>query len=78
MTGPSGPTCTRICGQRPWPAQTPTLLAWVKAHRPEVYARAGTLCFAKDIIGWHLTGQRATEVSDMSGAGLLRLPEARL
>jgi L-xylulokinase len=65
-----------ICGQRPWPSQTPTLLAWVKTQRPEVYARAGTLCFAKDIIGWHLTGERATEVSDMSGAGLLRLPGA--
>ncbi|MFM2006059.1 MAG: L-xylulose/3-keto-L-gulonate kinase [Pseudomonadota bacterium] len=66
----------RICGQRPWPSQTPTLLAWVKARNPEVYARAGTLCFAKDIIGWHLTGQRATDVSDMSGAGLLRLPDS--
>jgi L-xylulokinase len=66
----------RICGQRPWPSQTPTLLAWVKAHQPNVYAQAGTLCFAKDIICWKLTGQRASEVSDMSGAGLLRLPEA--
>ena len=65
-----------ICLQRPWPSQTPVLLAWVKAQRPDVYARAGTLCFAKDIISWNLTGQRATEVSDMSGAGLLRLPEA--
>jgi L-xylulokinase len=65
-----------ICGQRPWPSQTPTLLAWVKAHQPELYARAGTLFFAKDIIGWHLTGERATEVSDMSGAGFLRLTDA--
>ena len=64
-----------ICGQRPWPSQTPTLLAWVKAHQPAIYARAGTLCFAKDIIGLHLTGQRASDVSDMSAAGLLRLPE---
>lgn len=72
----AGEALHAICLQRPWPAQTPTLLAWVKAHRPEVYAQAGTLCFAKDIIGFHLTGQRATEVSDMSGAGLLRLPEA--
>lgn len=71
-----GTELRRICGQRPWPSQTPTLLAWVKAYRPEVYARVGTLCFAKDVIGWHLTGQRATDVSDMSGAGLLRLPEA--
>jgi L-xylulokinase len=66
-----------LCGQRPWPAQTPTLLAWVKAHLPDVYARTGTLCFAKDIIGCNLTGRVASEVSDMSGAGLLRLPEAR-
>lgn len=72
----AGEALHAICLQRPWPAQTPALLAWVKAHRPDVYAQAGTLCFAKDIIGFHLTGQRATEVSDMSGAGLLRLPEA--
>jgi len=66
-----------LCLQRPWPSQTPVLLAWLKAHRPEVYAQAGTLCFAKDIISWNLTGQRVSDVSDMSGAGLLRLPEAR-
>jgi L-xylulokinase len=72
-----GPALHAICLQRPWPSQTPVLLAWVKAHRPDIYAQAGTLCFAKDIIGWHLTGQRVSEISDMSGAGLLRLPEAR-
>ena len=65
-----------ICLQRPWPSQTPVLLAWLKVHRPEIYFRAGTLCFAKDIIAWNLTGVRASEISDMSGAGLLRLPEA--
>ncbi|AQZ50949.1 FGGY-family carbohydrate kinase [Martelella mediterranea] len=65
-----------ICLQRPWPSQTPTLLAWLKANRPDLYARAGTLLFAKDVIGWHLTGKKASEISDMSGAGLLRLPEA--
>jgi L-xylulokinase len=65
-----------ICLQRPWPAQTPALLAWVKAFQPQVYRQAGTLCFAKDIIGFHLSGTRATEISDMSAAGLLRLPEA--
>jgi L-xylulokinase len=62
--------------QRPWPSQTPTLLAWLKRHRPDVYQRAGTLLFAKDILTWRLTGKRASEISDMSGAGLLRLPEA--
>jgi L-xylulokinase len=66
-----------ICLQHPWPSQTPVLLAWLKAHRPEIYAQAGTVCFAKDIISWQLTGMRSTEVSDMSGAGMLRLPDAR-
>ena len=65
-----------IALQRPWPSQTPVLLAWLKRNRPEIYARAGTLLFAKDVITWHLTGQSVSEISDMSGAGLLRLPEA--
>ncbi len=73
----AGTALQAICGQRPWPAQTPTLLAWVRANRPDLYARAGTLCFAKDIVGRALTGARYAEISDMSGAGLLRLPEAR-
>lgn len=73
-----------ICGgalhainlQRPWPSQTPVLLAWLKRHRPELYAQAGTLLFAKDVITFHLTGKRVSEISDMSGAGMLRLPDA--
>lgn len=71
-----GPDIHAICLQRPWPSQTPVLLAWVKAHRADLYGRAGTLCLAKDIVGLNLTGQRRTDLSDMSGAGLLRLPEA--
>lgn len=66
-----------LCLQRPWPSQTPMLLAWLKQNQPDIYARAGTLFFAKDVLTWRLTGKRVTEISDMSGAGLLRLPEAR-
>lgn len=66
-----------IALQRPWASQTPVLLAWLKRHRPEVYHRAGTLLFAKDAVTCWLTGERGSEVSDMSGAGLLRLPEAQ-
>ena len=36
-----------ICLQQPWPSQTPVLLAWLKRHRPELYARAGTLLLAQ-------------------------------
>ncbi|QDY99731.1 carbohydrate kinase [Nitratireductor mangrovi] len=72
----SGAAMHAINLQRPWPSQTPVLLAWLKRHEPEFYAKAGTLLFAKDVVTFHLTGERASEISDMSGAGLLRLPEA--
>lgn len=65
-----------ICLQRPWPAQTPVLLAWLKQHRPDLYGRAGTLLCAKDVLTWYLTGELATDISDMSGAGLVRISDA--
>ena len=72
----NGAAMHAISLQRPWPSQTPVLLAWLKRHQPALYARAGTLLFAKDVVTFRLTGERASEISDMSGAGLLRLPEA--
>lgn len=66
-----------LCLQKPWPSQTATLLAWIKRHRPELYARAGTVFLCKDALTLMLTGQCATDYSDMSGCGLLRLPERR-
>lgn len=66
-----------LCLQKPWPAQTATLLAWVKRNRPDIYARAGTAFLCKDALAFMLTGQRGTDFSDMSGCGLLRLPARR-
>lgn len=66
-----------IAGQRPWPSQTPTLLAWVKRHRKELFDRIGTIFFSKDFVVNRLTGRRVSEVSDMSGAGLLNLAARR-
>lgn len=66
-----------ICLQRPWPAQTPSLLAWVKQHQPELYARAGTVLLCKDFLSYQLTGRRVSDLSDMSGCGLAQLPEGR-
>lgn len=63
--------------QRPWPSQTPTLLAWLKRHRPEVFARIGTVFLCKDFVVNQLTGMRVSEVSDMSGAGMLDLAARR-
>ncbi len=64
----------RICLQRPWAAQTPALLAWMARHRPEAMARAAHLLMCKDLVTHALTGEIASDVSDMGGAGLLRLP----
>jgi len=66
-----------ICLQKPWPSQTATLLAWVKRHRPDIYERAGTAFLCKDTLTLLLTGKRVTDHSDMSGCGLMRLPERR-
>lgn len=65
-----------ICLQKPWPSQTPVLLAWMKMHRPETYAKAGTILMCKDFISYRLTGELVSDISDMSGAGLTRMPEA--
>ena len=59
--------------QRPWPAQTPTLMAWLKRNRPELFARIGTIFLAKDYMTYRLTNERVSDVSDMSGCGLLNL-----
>ena len=66
-----------ICRQMPWPAQTPSLLAWVKRQAPDIYERTGTVLLCKDFITFRLTGERVSELSDMSGCGLLHLPDGR-
>lgn len=64
-----------ICLQAPWPSQTLTLLAWVKRNAPDVYARTGTAFLCKDFVTYRLTGRRVSDVSDLTGAGMLRMPE---
>ena len=64
-----------LCLQKPWPSQTPVLLAWIKRERPELYRAAHTVLLCKDVITHRLTGKRVSEISDMSGCGLLRMPD---
>lgn len=66
-----------IAQQRPWPSQTPTLLAWLKQHRSETFAKIGTIFLCKDFIVNRLTGMRLSEVSDMTGCGLLDVAARR-
>ena len=75
MAAESGEALHALCLQKPWPSQTRTLLAWVKANRPETYAQAGTAMLCKDFVTFRLTGERVSDISDMSGAGLLRMPD---
>jgi len=64
-----------LCLQKPWPSQTPVLLAWIKRHRPEIYGQTGTVMLCKDFITYKLTGERVSDISDMSGCGLTRMPD---
>lgn len=70
-----GAALHQICLQKPWPSQTPVLLAWVKRVWPDVYAQIGTVMLCKDFVTYQLTGQRVSDISDMSGCGLTRMPE---
>ena len=64
-----------LCLQKPWPSQTAVLLAWIKRERPDLYRAARTVLLCKDFITHRLTGVRVSEISDMSGCGLLRMPD---
>jgi L-xylulokinase len=75
--GGNGARLHAICLQEPWPSQTPTLLAWIRRYAPELYARTGTAFLCKDFVTFRLTGRRVSDITDMSGAGLIRLPECR-
>ncbi|WP_112324320.1 FGGY-family carbohydrate kinase [Oceanibium sediminis] len=75
LAAASGDALHALCLQKPWPSQTPVLLAWIKRHRPEIYDRARTLLLCKDVLTFKLTGERVSELSDMSGCGLTRMPD---
>lgn len=77
LRGTHGAKLHALCLQEPWPSQTPVLLAWIKKHRPDIYEQAGTLLFCKDFVTFKLTGQRISEISDMSGSGLTRMPDCQ-
>ncbi|RCK48030.1 FGGY-family carbohydrate kinase [Thalassospira profundimaris] len=64
-----------ISGQRPWVSQTPTLLAWVKRERPDIYGDTRAVLLCKDVVTHALTGVLVSDISDMGGCGMLRMPE---
>lgn len=60
----------RTNGQ-PDPGLTAPKLLWLARHEPEALACADVLMLPKDYVRLHLTGERATEVSDASGTMML-------
>lgn len=75
LSAKSGDKLHALCLQKPWPSQSPTILAWLKKYRSDTYARVGTILFCKDFITFKLTGELVSDVSDMSGAGFLKMPQ---
>ena len=63
-----------LCLQKPWPSQSAVLLAWIKRERPALYRAAHTVLLCKDFITHKLTGERVSDITDMSAGGLLRMP----
>ena len=46
-------------------------LLWIRAHEPEIFARARTMFLPKDYLRYRLTGQSGMEISDAAGTCLL-------
>ena len=66
-----------LCLQRPWPSQTPTHLAGMdqeKTARKSI-PLAGTVLLCKDFLTFKLTDEKVSDISDMSGCGLVRMPQ---
>ncbi len=53
--------------------QPVSLLAWMKEHEPEAYARIGTVFSVKDYVRYRLTGVRNGEYTDFSGGNLVNM-----
>ena len=60
----------RTNGQ-PDPGLTAPKLLWLAKHAPDALERADVLMLPKDYVRLHMTGERATEVSDASGTMML-------
>lgn len=54
-----------------YPAQTVTLLAWLKHHERANYDRIGAVLLCKDYINACLTGELVSDYTDMSAANLI-------
>ena len=66
-----GPELARRLGVPAMAGFTAPKLLWLARHEPATLERAASLLLPKDVIRLHLTGERATDVSDAAGTWLL-------
>ena len=60
-----------------WPGQPNALLAWLRDHEPQAYARSRWVLMCKDFVRLKLTGEAAAELTDMSGTSLMDVGAGR-
>lgn len=67
----------RLC-QKQLACQQASILAWMKDNQPSVYDQIQWVFSVKDYIRFRLTGQARSEVTDLSGSGLMDVKNARV
>lgn len=61
--------------QKFWPAQSNSLLVWLKCHEIHTYEKIGSVLLCKDYINYCLTGEIVSDYSDISATNLLNISE---
>lgn len=61
-----------------WPALSFVALRWLKENEPESYQQAGYFLTAIDYIRFKLTGELRSEISTLSGTGLLNIKDRKV
>lgn len=65
----------QIAANPPLTGFTCPKILWVKKHEPDIYRQCAHILLPKDYIRFCLTGNKASEVTDASGTGLLNVRE---
>ena len=63
--------CIEEAGNAILPGYTASKIAWLRNHRPELYAELATILLPHDYLNHYLTGELCMERGDASGTGLL-------
>ena len=56
-----------ITGNRFMPGFTAPKLQWIRKHEPDIFAQVATVLLPKDFVRLHMTGDKASDMSDSAG-----------